>query len=101
MTPGHLGDRAGDLLGVVVEPGRIGRRQLHLDRLAGRRAGFRHAHLDVDAGNAGHRDAQFVEDLVRRLALAPVDELVLDDADHVLGDVLLPPRVLPTLVRPT
>ena len=74
-----------DVAGRLVQVGRVGGRQAHLDGLAGRRTGFRHAHFDVDAGNAGHRRAQVGQHLMRGLALAPVDELVLDDADDVLG----------------
>src|SRR5690606_15174199 len=83
----NLADTGRDGTRRVIQPFRIGRRQPYLDRLALGRSGIGNAHLHVDARNAGHHAAQVVQDLVRRLALAPVDELVLDDANHVLGDV--------------
>ena len=86
----HVGDaaqRVGHAAGDVVEAGGIDGGELDLDRLAGRRAGGGHRDLDVGAGDAGHAGAELVEDGVGALALAPVDELVLDHADHVLGDV--------------
>ena len=45
----------GDLLGGGGQQLGIERADLHLDRLAGRRAGARRRHLDQDAGNVGGR----------------------------------------------
>jgi hypothetical protein len=84
----HLGNTRGNGAGLVVEPLRVDSRKPDLDRLAGWRPCFRHPDLDIDAGNAGHDAAQLSQDLVRRFALAPVDEFILDDADHIFRDIL-------------
>ena len=83
-----------DLLGGGRQHGRIERAELHLDRLAGRRAGARRRHLDQDAGNVGGLGADGVHDLVRRRSHAPVGELELDDADRVLGQLAHAARLL-------
>ena len=90
----NLGKPAGDRAGVVVQAGRIDGGDTRLDRLSGWRACFGHPDLDLDAGNAAHDLAQIVEDLAGRLALAPIREFVLDDADDVFVDVLRATTVL-------
>ena len=73
---------------------RVERRELHLDRLAGRRPGARCRHLDQHARNVGGLFAQLVHDGVRGRARLPVGELELDDADRVFADLAHPARLL-------
>ena len=61
----RAGEDRRDLLGRRRQHRRIERGELHLDRLAGRRAGARRRHLDQDAGDVGGLRADRVHDLVR------------------------------------
>ena len=74
-------DRVGQQFGVAGA-------KLHLHRFADRRAGFRLAGLDIDAGEAGCPRADIGQDLVGRAPLFPLVELDGDLADDVLGDIL-------------
>ena len=85
---GHLLQLIRDGPGHGVQPRGVGGRQLHLDRLAGRRPGIGYGNLHIDAGNAGHGDTQIGKDRVGVLAFAPVDEFVLDHPDHIGGDLI-------------
>ena len=91
---GHLREDAGDLLRRGRQLGGIERRELHLDRLAGRRAGAWRRHLDQDAGDVPRLLADLVHDHVRRRPRLPVGELELDDADRVFGDLVRALRLL-------
>ena len=71
-----------------LEQGRIARRELHIDGLAGRRAGFLVARLHMDAGQALGALEDLRDDLGRGPALIPFGELDIDGADRVLRQVL-------------
>ena len=74
---------------------RIGRGELHLDRLAGRGAGARRGHLDENAGDVGSLVADRIHDDVGGRPRPPVGELELDDADGVFGKLAHAARLSP------
>ena len=67
----------------IVQTSRIIRRKAQLNGFSGWRAGLGHRNLDIHAGNTDHGRAQIVEDLIGVLALAPVDEFILNDANRI------------------
>ena len=71
--------------------GRVVGGQLDLDRLAGGRPGLGNRDLDVHPRNAHHRLAQIGKDGIGVLPFAPVDEFVLDRADHIGVDLVALP----------
>ena len=74
-----------------IQSGRVGGGQLDLNGFAGRRTRRRNRHFDIHTGDPHHRRPQIGQDGVGILAFPPVDEFILNDPDHIGGDIVAGP----------